>query len=79
MSQSKFFPAVKTTKPIVDLYAKKFDCIPERDKRIRSDWNSNLGRSLHIVFNKCSDSDICKSDEEIEKFIQGTFVMVLYN
>ena len=79
MSQSKFFPASKATKPNVDLFAKKFDCIPTKDLRINGNWNSNVGRSLQLILNKCSGSDICKSEEEIEKFMQGAFVMVLYN
>ena len=70
---------MKATKDVVDLYANKFDCVPEKDLRISGDWNSNSGKSLYAVFNKCSGSDDCKSEEEIEEFLRGAYVMVLYN
>ena len=63
----------------VKLYQKKFRCIEEKDRYISGNFNTVNASQIRVYLNKCQDKDYCKTDEEINDFIRGKYLIVYVN
>ena len=79
---SLFFPLHKNSVNDVEFNYKKFKCLDEEYIRIQGDYNSGMTRSFVIQFEKCDQEKydgVCKSDEEIEKWMRRKFILSYSN
>ena len=63
----------------VMLYRKKFRCIDEKDRFISGNFNTKSASQIRVYLNKCQGKDYCKTEEEINKFIKGKYLIVYVN
>ena len=60
-------------------YRKKFKCIDPQDMVIWGDFNSKQSQQIRIEFEMCVDDPICESKENIQKWLQNKYIVLLYN
>ena len=63
----------------VKLYQKKFQCLDEKDRFISGNFNTGNASQIRVYLNRCQGKDYCKTDEEINEFIRGKFLIVYVN
>ena len=63
----------------VKLYQKKFQCLDEKDRFISGNFNTGNASQIRVYLNRCQGKDYCKTDEEINEFVRGKFLIVYAN
>ena len=65
----------------LEIYQKKFKCINHEEMWVRGSFDSESARLISIRLNRCVESETqkCKSDEEITQFFRNKFLVFLYN
>ena len=63
----------------VSLYRKKFRCLDEKDRFISGNFNTINASQIRVYLTKCQDKDYCKTDEEINEFVRGKYLVVYVN
>ena len=43
------------------------------------DWNSEKARKISVILEKCTGEMHCKSEEEIDEFMRGKYLLLLNN
>ena len=59
--------------------SKNFRCIDEKDRFISGNYNTVNASYIEVELNRCKGKDYCKTDEEINEFIRGKYLMVYMN
>ena len=77
--QARFMPIHKASKSALKQYKDGFLCIEDEQLELYGDWNSDSARTIQISLERCSREAYCKSDEEIDQFLKGTYLMLLNN
>ena len=54
-------------------------CLDDKDLSIYGDFTSAHASQLNVDLVKCEGKDHCKSEEEVEAFFKGKFIIMLYN
>ena len=82
---SSIYPIFESSKKEVQTWKKKFKCIPREDLIIWGDYNSAKAQQISVKFEMCDDTKerfkgvTCKEKEEIQKWLQRKFIILLYN
>ena len=63
----------------VKLFRKKFRCIDEKDRFISGNYNTANASIIRATLNKCQGRDYCKTDDEINEFMIGKFLIMYVN
>ena len=63
----------------VKLYRKKFQCLDEKERFISGNFNTANGSQIRVRLNKCLDKDYCKTNDEINDFLKGRYLVVYTN
>ena len=58
------------------LYQKKFQCLHADDRFIQGNVNSEKATVIRVRLNRCRGKSYCKSEEEIVKFLKGTYLLL---
>ena len=80
---SRFFEIYPNNLKDVQTYKKKLYCTDEKLK-LQGDYNSERARRIELYFEKCSNQNVlpqgtCHSEQEITKYLQRKFIIVLQN
>ena len=55
-------------------------CLKPEDMYIYGDYDTSVGRMLQVFLERCTDPvNNCKSEQEIDDFIMGKFLVLLTN
>ena len=72
-------PVHKASKAALELNKDGFICIEEEQLELYGDWNSEKARTIQISLKRCSGQAYCKTDEEIDQFLKGKYLLLLNN
>ena len=60
-------------------YRRKFKCIKPEDTVVWGDYNSEPAMQISIKFKMCEGKAVCRSREEIRKWLSGKYIVILFN
>ena len=63
----------------VQLYKKKFKCIPNDSVALWGDYNSARTQQLEISFQMCQDDPECKTEAEVREWLKRKYILLLFN
>ena len=83
LDQSRFYPAHLRSEWSLGAYWKKLRCYDD-EIYVAGDYQSDRAAGLQISIDKCDNSTdegsvVCKSDEEIQKYLARKFLLTLNN
>ena len=72
-------PVHKASKAALEWNKDGFICIDDDQLELFGDWNSEKARTIQISLKRCTGEAYCKNDEEIDHFLKGKYLLLLYN
>lgn len=72
-------PIHKASKSALELNKDGFICIEDEQLELYGDFNSDKARTIQISLKRCSGEAYCKTDEEIDQFLKGKYLLLLNN
>ena len=78
-NHSSFQPIHETSTAYVNLYKHKFVCLDQEDLEIQGTFSSKKAKLLRATLNRCSGHDYCKSQEEINEYLENKYLLLLIN
>ena len=51
----------------------------KEDLELYGNWNTEKARTIQVVLRRCEGEAYCKTDEEIDDFLRGNFLLLLNN
>ena len=78
---SSFMPLPENSMTYVRLYQKKLKCLDPKDMKVSGDYDSDKAQLINMRLQRCEETDTqkCKSPEEITQFFRNKFLFLLYN
>lgn len=76
---NKFMPIHETNADYLRLYKKKFLCVDPTDLEIWGTYDSKKAKRLKIKLSRCEGKAYCKTDGEIDDFLNGKYLLLLKN
>lgn len=80
-SSEKFrtFPIYEGSRQEVKIWKNKFKCVDREQQVIWGDYNSVKAQQIAISFKMCQNETYCESKETILEWLQGKYIVLVYN
>ena len=82
---SSIYPIFESQKKEIELWKKKFKCIPREDLIVWGDYNSVKAQQIAINFEMCDNTKerfagvACETKEAIQEWLRRKFIVVVFN
>lgn len=82
---SSIYPIFESSKKEVEMWKKKFKCIPREDLIIWGDYNSAKAQQISIKFEMCDNTKerfagvACEEKAAIQEWLRRKFIVIIFN
>ena len=78
-NHTNFMPIHESSTAYVNLYKHKLLCLNQEDLEIQGTFSSKKAKILRATLKRCYGHDYCKSEEEINEYLEDKYLIILIN